>query len=55
LLVNDSRLFLLPADFLDYVGFGCGLSPLRRPVDNYSFRYVVWLGLVTDINEIQDR
>jgi hypothetical protein len=28
---------------------------LRRPVDNYSFRYVVWLRLVTDINEIKDR
>jgi hypothetical protein len=55
LLVNDLRLFLLPADFLDYVSFGCGLFPLRRPVDNYSFRYVVWLGLETDINEIQDR
>jgi hypothetical protein len=23
--VNDLHLFLLPADLLDYVGFGCGL------------------------------
>jgi hypothetical protein len=55
LLVNDLRLILLPADLLDYVGFGCGFSSLRRPVYNYSFRYVVWLRLVTYINEIKDR
>jgi hypothetical protein len=38
LLVKDLRLVLLPVDLLDYIGFGCGLSSLRRPVDNYSFR-----------------